>query len=97
MQKTMGHVMSEIPDQPIPKKWPGSIGEVVGDSPYRDTPIEPWQVWEVWGLDPWEAHIIKRIQRWNRPGGKGLKDLLKARHELEYLISREEERLHDDR
>lgn len=66
------------------------VGKIVGTSPYRDTTIQPWDVWESWALDPWEASIIKRIQRYRRSGGKGLEDLRKAAHELEYLIAREE-------
>jgi len=63
-----------------------ALTRMVGTSPYHDTTIQPWEVWASWELNPWEANIVKRIQRYRRDGGKGVEDLRKAAHELEYLI-----------
>lgn len=35
----------------------------VGSSNYSSMSIQPWQVWEAWDLNPWDADIIKRIAR----------------------------------
>lgn len=35
----------------------------VGDSNYSDHKIQPWDIWEDWELNPWDADIIKRTLR----------------------------------
>ena len=35
----------------------------VGASDYSKHIIQPWSVWLDWGLNPWDADIVKRICR----------------------------------
>lgn len=35
----------------------------VGASDYSKRVIQPWSVWLDWGLNPWDADIVKRICR----------------------------------
>lgn len=35
----------------------------VGTSDYAQMPIQPWDVWLSWRLNPWDADIVKRIAR----------------------------------
>lgn len=63
----------------------------VGDSNYSKLEVQPWQVWEAWKLDPWEADIVKRIARTKKIEGKTslesrLEDFEKIKHITEYKI-----------
>jgi hypothetical protein len=35
----------------------------VGNSDYSHYTIQPWDIWEEYGLNPWDADIIKRTLR----------------------------------
>lgn len=35
----------------------------VGNSDYSKHKIQPWDIWLEYGLDPWDADIIKRVLR----------------------------------
>ena len=35
----------------------------VGASDYSKHKIQPWDIWEEYKLDPWDADIIKRVLR----------------------------------
>ena len=35
----------------------------VGDSNYADFKIQPWDIWLEYGLNPWDADIVKRVLR----------------------------------
>lgn len=35
----------------------------VGSSDYAKHKIQPWDIWEEYALNPWDADIIKRILR----------------------------------
>lgn len=35
----------------------------VGESNYSAKEIQPWDVWQTYGLNPWDADILKRIIR----------------------------------
>jgi len=35
----------------------------VGESDYSQYTIQAWSVWLDWNLNPWDADIVKRIQR----------------------------------
>lgn len=35
----------------------------VGESDYSQYTIQSWSVWLDWNLNPWDADIVKRIQR----------------------------------
>lgn len=60
----------------------------VGGDHYIQKSMQPWDVWEAFNLDAWEANAVKYILRWRLKGG--VTDLKKAIHYLEYLIAREE-------
>ncbi len=60
---------------------------------YDGGSITPWQVWEAFGLDPWQANVVKYLLRSGKKRGESaLSDLSKARNYLGYLIEREEKR-----
>lgn len=64
----------------------------VGGDHYMQTGIQPWEIWKAYGLDPWQAGIIKYILRAGRKENvPALQDYEKARHYLDYLIEREKE------
>lgn len=60
----------------------------VGGDHYQKR-IQPWDVIEVYKLDFWLGNVIKYVCR-NKNGEK-LQDLRKARHYLDYSISRLED------
>lgn len=35
----------------------------VGNSDYSQHKIQPWDIWEEYKLNPWDADIIKRVLR----------------------------------
>ena len=35
----------------------------VGNSDYSKHKIQPWDIWEEYNLNPWDADIIKRVLR----------------------------------
>jgi len=41
----------------------GHLQYNVGESNYSTMPIQPWELWDAWSLDPWDADIVKRIAR----------------------------------
>ncbi len=63
----------------------------VGNSDYSKHKIQPWQIWEEYDLNPWEADIVKRILRTKKGESRKL-DLEKIKHICDYLIKREDER-----
>lgn len=50
----------------------------VGESQYHKKRIQPWDIWEEYALNPWDADIIKRVLR-NKPGQEIL-DYEKIKH-----------------
>lgn len=40
-----------------------SRGYNVGKSDYSKHKIQPWDIWEEYNLDPWDADIVKRVLR----------------------------------
>ncbi len=68
------------------------------DAAYRPPPshyaadgIDPWAIWRAFDLNPWEANLVKYVCRaGKKPGESRLKDLLKAKDYLNYLIEQEE-------
>lgn len=68
------------------------------DATYRPPPshyaadgIDPWAIWRAFDLNPWEANLVKYVCRaGKKPGESRLKDLLKAKDYLNYLIEQEE-------
>ena len=35
----------------------------VGNSDYSSRKIQPWEIWEEYKLNPWDADIVKRVLR----------------------------------
>ena len=50
----------------------------VGESDYATRRIQPWDIWLEYGLDPWDADIVKRVLR-DKPGQRRL-DYEKIKH-----------------
>jgi hypothetical protein len=50
----------------------------VGDSDYAVHKIQPWDIWLEYGLNPWDADIVKRVLR-KKPGQRRL-DYEKIKH-----------------
>lgn len=38
----------------------------VGNSDYAKRKIQPWDIWLEYGLNPWDADIVKRVLRTKR-------------------------------
>jgi len=62
-----------------------------GGMHYKDRKIQPWDVWEAYDMDGWEASALKYLLRY-KDKGKPIEDLYKCIHNIEYLIAREERR-----
>lgn len=63
-----------------------ALNKQVGGDHYRQGGIQPVQYAEANDLRGLEFHVLKRITRHNRPGGKGRQDIEKAIHELQLLL-----------
>jgi hypothetical protein len=78
---------------PPPKVAPAGVAsaklEQVGGDHYRKFKIQPWQIWEEYGLDAFTGTVVKYLLRAGHKGDK-LEDLRKARHTLDRLIEIEE-------
>ena len=62
------------------------LSRQIGGSHYKDFPIQPVEFITKNKLNFLQGCIVKRITRYNLPGGKGLQDLEKIIHEAELLI-----------
>lgn len=60
-----------------------------GGNHYKEHAIQPWEVWEAYDMNGWEASALKYLLRYKYKG-KPLEDLNKCVHNLQYLIAREE-------
>lgn len=60
-----------------------------GGNHYKERAIQPWEVWEAYDMNGWEASALKYLLRY-KDKGKPLEDLNKCLHNLQYLIAREE-------
>lgn len=61
----------------------------VGGDHYRRHSIQPWDIWQEYGLNAFEGAVLKYLLR--RKGDR-VEDLRKARHTLDRLIEIEEAR-----
>lgn len=61
----------------------------VGGDHYKTFVIQPIEFITRNGLTFTQGNVVKRICRYNKPGGKGHQDLLKIIHELEILMEME--------
>jgi hypothetical protein len=60
----------------------------VGGEHYRQRSIQPWDIWQEYGMNAFEGAVLKYLLRWRDKGG--VEDLKKARHTLDKLIEIEE-------
>lgn len=58
----------------------------VGGDHYRECAIQPVQFIEANGIKFLEGCVIKRMERHDKPTGKGRQDIEKAIHELQLLL-----------
>ena len=65
-----------------------AIEHQVGGDHYRRRRIQPWDIWEEYGMNAFEGAVLKYLLRWRDKGG--VEDLKKARHTLDRLIEIEE-------
>ena len=63
-----------------------------GGNHYKERKIQPWEIWEAYDLNGWEASALKYLLRY-KDKGKALEDLYKCLHNVQYLIAKEERRL----
>jgi hypothetical protein len=64
-----------------------------GGSHYKNHKIQPWEIWAAYEMDGWEASATKYLLRYKYKG-KPIEDLYKLKHNVEYLIAREERKQH---
>ena len=57
-----------------------------GGNHYKDRKIQPWEVWEAYDMNGWEASALKYLLRY-KDKGKPLEDLHKCMHNIQYLIA----------
>ena len=63
--------------------------QVAGDHYMKHGDLQPWDVWAIWKLNPFQATILKHVVRYQDK--MGITDLEKARHYLDKLIELEKE------
>lgn len=49
----------------------------VGKSDYAEHKIQPWDIWEEYHLNPWDADIVKRVLRTKEEDGMTLQEAKK--------------------
>ena len=57
----------------------------VGGNHYKKHTIQPWDIWEAYDMNGWEASALKYLLRY-KDKGKPIEDLEKCIHNIEYLI-----------
>lgn len=63
-----------------------ALGIQIGGDHYKHFPIQPIEFITKNNLSFLQGCIVKRILRYNLPGGKGKEDLLKCKHEIDLLL-----------
>jgi hypothetical protein len=58
--------------------------QVGGDHYKKYGDLQPWDIWTLWNLNPFQAAILKYVVRYRDK--EGVKDLEKAKHFLDKLI-----------
>lgn len=74
-------ISDDIPELDEPRNK-----QIGGKHYHKGNGIQPWDIIEAWDLDFWEGNVIKYMLRWKHKDG--IQDLEKARHYLEYIISK---------
>lgn len=80
---------AEVVREKLAESGIGARSEQVGGDHYAKHKIQPWDIWEEYGLNAFEGAVLKYLLR--RKGDR-LEDLKKARHTLDRLIEIEEQR-----
>jgi hypothetical protein len=70
-------------------KYEEVMNKQYGGSHYKGHTIQPWEIWESYDMNGWEASALKYLLR-HKYKGDSIGDLMKAKHNIEYLIAREE-------
>ena len=70
-----------------------ALDRQIGGNHYKEFSLQPVEFITENKLGFLQGSMIKRICRYDRPGGKGLEDLQKIKHEVDLLIELEEWRL----
>jgi len=70
----------------------------IGNSNYSDYKIQVWDIWLEYGLNPWDADIIKRVLRTKKEPGVSPKearkqDYIKIKHVCDERIRQLDEQL----
>ena len=65
--------------------------QVAGEHYLKYGNLQPWDLWTMWNLNPFQAVIIKHVVRYRDK--LGITDLEKAKHYLEKLIEEEKVKL----
>lgn len=68
------------------EKCPDPLDAQVGGNHYKVHDIQPIEYIMANNLNFLQGSIVKRITRFNVPGGKGSQDLEKIKHECDLLI-----------
>ena len=63
-----------------------------GGNHYKEYKIQPWEIWEAYNLNGWEASALKYLLRY-KDKGKPIEDLYKCMHNVQYLIAKEERKI----
>jgi len=61
--------------------------QVEGEHYLKYGQVQPWDLWWLWNLNPYQAFIIKYVVRYRDK--HGVRDLEKALHTIEKLIELE--------
>lgn len=61
-------VPCEVTDEPVVD----TLATNVGGSDYSKHKIQPWQIWEEYNLNPWDADLVKRVLRKKKSVGKNM-------------------------
>ena len=64
----------------------------VGHSDYSERRIQPWDIWFEYGLNPWDADIVKRVLR---EKGERRLDYEKIKHICDERIRQIDEGIHN--
>lgn len=76
-------------DQQKPKAPESAFSRQVGGDHYKGFAIQPMEFSIKNKLSFVQGEVVKRICRYNLPGGKGVEDLRKIQHEIDLLIEAE--------
>lgn len=65
------------------------MAEQYGGNHYKERAIQPWEIWEAYDMNGWQASALKYLLRY-KDKDKPLEDLYKCLHNIQYLIAKEE-------